>query len=100
MLLAEYRVSERMRLMAGFVRDYSPQPRFSMTPLLPDANRSDYSLGLTYDYKGYELTAAYMLVDFDERSTVVNGEGVQPEGFDATYKTYAHIPTFGISKSF
>jgi long-subunit fatty acid transport protein len=71
-----------------------------MSPLLPDADRNDYSLGITYRRSGYEFTVGYMLVDFNERSTVENGQGTNLDGFDGTYDSIAHIPTFGVSKSF
>lgn len=98
---AEYQYSPSLRLMAGFVYDMTPQPRFSMGPLLPDSDRRDYSLGFTYRTAGgLELTGAYMLVDFLERSSLINGIGQNPNGFDANYRSIAHIPTFGVSKSF
>lgn len=97
---AEYQYRENLSFLAGFVYDKSPQPRFSMTPLLPDADRRDYSVGVTWQRGSYALTAAYMLVDFIERSSVVDGVGVNPEGFDGTYNSVAHIPTFGFSKNF
>ncbi len=97
----EYQHSPKLSFMGGFVYDMTPQPRFSMGPLLPDADRRDYSLGFTYRTdNGYEFTGAYMLVDFLERSSLINGVGQNPEGFDANYRSIAHIPTFGVSKSF
>jgi long-chain fatty acid transport protein len=97
---AEYQYSPSLSFMVGYVRDHTPQPRFSMSPLLPDADRNDYSLGITYRRSGYEFTVGYMLVDFNERSTVENGQGTNLDGFDGTYDSIAHIPTFGVSKSF
>lgn len=98
---AEYQVDEKLSLLGGFVYDLTPQPRFSMGPLLPDSDRRDYSLGFTYRTDGgFEFTAAYMLVDFLERSSLRNGVGTNPDGFDANYRSIAHIPTIGVSKSF
>ena len=97
---AEYAWSDELRLMGGFVYDITPQSVSSMTPLLPDSNRRDYSLGLTYRGWGAEWTLAYMLVDFLERDTVENGIGQNPDGFDGSYRSIAHIPTLGVSKTF
>ena len=97
---AEYQLAEEWRLMAGFVYDNSPQPIESVSPLLPDANRKDYSFGFTWSPGLWDLSAAYMLVDFDERSTVENGVGQNLDGFDGTYASNAHIYSFGVSRDF
>jgi hypothetical protein len=41
----------------------------------------------------------YMLVDFGTRSTIVNGEGQQFDGFDGTYSAVANLffLSYGIS---
>lgn len=96
----EYVINEKLRGMAGFVFDNSPQPDGSVSPLLPDANRLDYSVGLTYMGNGWEATAAYMFVDFAERSTVEDGVGLNFEGFDGSYDTVVHIPSVGFTKYF
>ncbi len=97
---AEYRISPKLRGMVGFAYDNTPQPTGSVSPLLPDANRLDYSLGLTWEKENLEITAGYMFVDFDERSTVVDGVGQSFEGFDGTYTALVHIPTIGFSYYF
>ena len=97
---AEYQINETWNLMAGFVYDNSPQPVESVSPLLPDANRLDYSAGFTWTPGEWELSAAYMLVDFDERSTVENGVGQNLDGFDGAYDSIAHIFSFGVSRDF
>ncbi len=97
---AEYVFNENVRGMAGFVFDNSPQPDGSVSPLLPDANRLDYSFGLSYGGSSWEVTAAYMFVDFKERSTVEDGVGLNFEGFDGAYDTVVHIPTVGFTKYF
>ncbi|MBU1699411.1 MAG: outer membrane protein transport protein [Candidatus Eisenbacteria bacterium] len=97
---AEYIISESFRFMGGLAYDNNPQPIGSVSPLLADANRWDYSLGLTYTMHKMEITAGYMLVTFEERSTVVNGEGFNYDGFDGVYKNIAHIPTLGLTYHF
>jgi long-chain fatty acid transport protein len=97
---AEYQVAEEWRAMAGFVWDNSPQPIESVSPLLPDADRQDYSFGFTWGPGEWELSAAYMLVYSDERSTVENGVGQNLDGFDGAYRSIAHIYSFGVSRDF
>lgn len=90
---AEYTHSERWRFMAGYVRDQTPQPKGSMSPLLPDASRNDFSAGTTWTTGSGngEVTVGYMLVEFEERDTLEDGVGQNYEGFDAAYKGRAHI---------
>ncbi len=97
---AQLALEPNVRLMAGLVRDNNPQPAGSVSPVLPDADRWDYSLGLSYAHKNFEITAAYMLVDFGERSTVENGAGRNFDGFDGAYDSIAQIPSIGVTYYF
>ncbi|RKZ16511.1 hypothetical protein DRQ53_06185 [bacterium] len=97
---AEYKLNEKWRLMGGFVYDNSPQPVESVSPLLPDADRRDYSLGATWSSGLWEVSAGYMLVDFLERSTVEDGVGQNLDEFNGTYDTLAHILSLGVSRDF
>lgn len=97
---AEYFYDDTTSFLAGFVYDDVPQPVSSITPLLPDANRLDYSLGVTHVGFGGTWTLAYMLVNFQERDTIEGGVGVNPDGFDGAYRSIAHIPTIGYSRNF
>lgn len=96
----EYRATDDLRIMGGYVYDNTPQPTKSVGPILPDADRNDFSVGLTYAFRRWEFTLAYMYVDFKERSTVEGTIGRQKDGFEGTYETVAHIPTFGVSVAF
>lgn len=101
---AQYQVTPKLLAMAGYVRDESPQPVGSMSPLLPDANRNDYSFGLQMRAtERVTLTGTYMGVNFDERTNVE--DGVQ-QSFDnefnpaGSYDSYAHIFGVGIGYHF
>jgi long-chain fatty acid transport protein len=98
----EFAATENLDILAGYVRDNSPQPVGSVSPLLPDADRNDYSIGLNWTGSSgrYDLTVGYMLVDFEQRSTVENGVGQNYEGFDGTYESKAHILTLGYNRRF
>ena len=74
----------------------------AMSPLLPDASRNDYSLGATWNTSSGldEITLGYMLVEFEERDTLDNGVGQNYDGFDAAYKSRAHIFTLAYTRRF
>ncbi|MHB8080031.1 MAG: OmpP1/FadL family transporter [Candidatus Krumholzibacteriia bacterium] len=99
---ADVTMSERWGAMFGYCHDNSPQPYGSMSPLLPDANREDFSLGLQYHNAGWRLTGSYMAVMFHDRSNVVDGQDLRfsdtlPLG---TYDSIAHIFGLGLGRTF
>lgn len=79
------------QLRAGYIYDQTPQPIESVSPLLPDNDRNDYSLGLGYTMNNWQFDVGYMMVDFGERSTVEDGEGKNHNGFNGTYATIANL---------
>ncbi len=93
----QYTHTDRLRFMAGYVYDETPQPTRSMSPLLPDANRNDYSFGTTWSSGSgrYDLTAGYMLVEFETRSTNDNFDE-----FNGSYNSRAHIFTLAYTRRF
>ena len=95
-----YAVNPQLELRAGYIYDQTPQPVESMSPLLPDADRNDFAFGLGYRMGNVNLDLAYMLVKFAERSTVVNGEGKNWDGFDGTYTSIAHLFMFSVGVAF
>ena len=83
---------EKTALQLGYLVDPTPVPTESVSPLLPDADRVGYSVGFSYILSPrVRVDAAYLYLPFDERST----EGLDPEGFNGTYDTKAHL--FGMS---
>jgi long-chain fatty acid transport protein len=86
-----YDFAENWQLRAGYIYDQTPQPIESVSPLLPDNDRNDFSIGLGYTLNTWQFDAGYMLVDFSERSTVENGEGKNHDGFNGTYATTANL---------
>jgi len=95
-------VNEDLKAMFGYIIDNSPQPTESVSPLLPDADRTDLSAGLQWTRGKLKFTASYMAVLFDERSNVVDGEPVrfedtQPAG---SYDSIAHIFGLGFGYNF
>jgi long-chain fatty acid transport protein len=86
-----YDFAENWQLRAGYIYDQTPQPIESVSPLLPDNDRNDYSIGLGYTLNTWQFDAGYMLVDFGERSTVEDGVGKNHDGFNGTYATTANL---------
>ena len=63
----------KLNVMAGYVHDNTPQPLASVSPLLPDSDRNDYSLGVKYKHNQWDVTLSYMAVIPEERTTIENG---------------------------
>lgn len=98
----DYQASEKLNIMAGYVHDKSPQPLISVSPILPDSDRNDYSLGLMYKTGKWDFNVSYMLVVGDERTNIENGEPVRnttdyPFG---TYSSLANLFGFGVGYNF
>ncbi|MDZ7289414.1 MAG: outer membrane protein transport protein [candidate division KSB1 bacterium] len=94
-----YELTDKISLRAGYIFDQSPEPIQSVSPLLPDSDRHDFSIGLGYNFGKYQLDLGYMMVLAGERSTVENGVGKNHYGFDGTYNTRADLffGSFGIN---
>jgi len=99
---AEYQIDEKYSLMGGYVRDTTPQPLVAVSPLLPDSDRNDYSIGLMYHGDKYDFSVSYMAVVGEDRTNIENGEPVRntddyPFG---TYKAIANIFGAGFTYHF
>jgi len=99
---AEFDVNEKFSLMGGYVRDTTPQPLVSVSPLLPDSDRNDYSFGVMYRGEKFDVNISYMAVIGEDRTNIENGEPVRnttdyPFG---TYAANANIIGFGFSYHF
>ncbi len=96
---AHYNLMDALEVRVGYIYDKTPQPKASMSPLLPDNDRNDLSVGLGYTTGSMRFDVGYMRVDFGERSTLENGEGKNFEGFNGTYTSLAHLffVNYGIS---
>ncbi|RME00683.1 MAG: hypothetical protein D6814_03075 [Calditrichaeota bacterium] len=88
---ANYALNDKVSLRAGYIYDKTPQPIQSVSPLLPDNNRNDFSFGIGYILGKYQIDLGYMLVDIGERSTVENGVGKNAFGFDGAYQSRADL---------
>jgi long-chain fatty acid transport protein len=99
---AEYLLNEKVDLMVGYVHDKTPQPLAAVSPILPDSDRNDYSVGLRYRSGAWDFVGSYMVVVGTERTNIENGEAVRnsetyPVG---SYKSLANIFGFGVGYHF
>ncbi len=93
---AEYTVDEKLRLQFGYVYDTTPQPLKAVSPLLPDSNRNDYSLGFSYKTGSWDLNASYMVVVGSKRTNIVDGEPLR-NTTDYPFGTYSSLANlFGV----
>lgn len=93
---ANYQASPSFNLAAGFVYDQTPQPDEDVSPLLPDANRTGFSIG--FGYKMGESTvieASNLFLFFHDRTTNSN-----KDNYNGTYQTFADLFVLSFRTSF
>ncbi len=77
----EYRASDAWAFQLGATYDETPQPRVSMSPLLGDANRTDYTAGVSFKSGKLFIDLSYMYVDVKDRCT----RGIALVGYEGCY---------------
>ncbi len=83
----EYKVNDKLTLRAGYIMDVSPQPPSRTEPMLPDADRNDFSIGGGYQIsEKLHVDLAYMLVLFNTRDVTTS-----KIPFNGTYKSNASL---------
>lgn len=92
---AEYKASPTWAFQLGWLRDQTPVPVQTVTPMLPDSSRDGISIGFSYKLsEKMSVDVGFLHLMFDERST----KGVNPDGFDGTYKQTAEL--LGVSMGY
>jgi long-chain fatty acid transport protein len=71
---AELDLGKQWSGLLGYVRDNTPQPKASISPLLPDADRNDWSFGVQHDSGPWRFSASAMFVVNEERNNLENGD--------------------------
>jgi len=93
----EYDVNERLQARFGYIFDKTPAPTETVNPLLPDADRNDFSIGVGYKItESIHVDAAYMAVVFSERST----KGKNVDGYDGVYNSHVNLFSIGFGYTF
>jgi long-chain fatty acid transport protein len=60
--------SPRSQWRIGYIYDETPQPEKTVSPVLPDANRNDFTFGYGYTGDKFGVDLALMYVKFDDRT--------------------------------
>ena len=108
---AIYRLSPATQLLFGYSLDQKAQPDDYFSARIPDADRQLFSLGMTHDFGGWTLEAAYMHVATDSRTinstnsyiAKASGGDTDPNGTDAyngTYESSVNLFSIGLSMKF
>lgn len=88
--------SEKVELAGGIVYDQTPQPDSDTSPLLPDANRTGYSIGASFKIgKKSWIDFSNLFLFFHDR-TISQG---QKDNYYGTYKTYANLTVINFRTS-
>ncbi|HEX8170526.1 MAG TPA: outer membrane protein transport protein [Thermoanaerobaculia bacterium] len=58
---------------AGYYRDETPQPLSDVGPVLPDADRQAFTVGLGFGSPNFGVDIGYVYVRFDDRTTTAAG---------------------------
>lgn len=102
---AELWATEALALRGGFIYNTAAQREFSVSPLLPEAERNYYTAGIGYRFaSGLGIDAGYQLVDQADRRGRVRGRapGLGQAELEAlnvgVYSADAHV--FGVTLSY
>ena len=83
---------------AGYLYDHSPVSSAYVDPILPDANRNGFNVGLGYDITpSISVDVAYFFLKFDQRQAV---NTIPETDFDGTYNTYANLFALNVGYTF
>lgn len=63
-----FNTSPKMQWRLGYIYDETPQPARTVSPVLPDSNRNDFTAGWGYMGEKFNFDLALMYVKFDERT--------------------------------
>lgn len=96
---AQYAVSPRLDLRAGYSFDVSPVPDATVDPLLPDADRHSFAFGTGIHGSLATLDLAYMWVHFVDRS-VHNQDLSTLRGENGVFKSDAYLFAANLTMKF
>jgi long-chain fatty acid transport protein len=81
----------------GYYFDNTPQPTFDTGPILPDADRNVYSLGVGYGTEQFGLDVGALLIKFKDRTVP---PPLQTDQFFGTYSETALVLVGGLRVAF
>jgi long-chain fatty acid transport protein len=101
-----YDLSPKTKLLFGYASDETGQPDEYFSARVPDADRQLFGIGITHDYDGWTLEAAYNYTDLKNRtvnSATAYVPGNEPNGstaYNGTYSADVSLISIGFSKHF
>jgi long-chain fatty acid transport protein len=98
----EYTLNQNWTIRAGAIEDLTPQPVNVTEPMLPDADRTDLTVGASYKITDkFYVDASYMLVLFaDKTAPFSSGAAGTTPTAPGTYSTTANIISVNFGYSF
>jgi len=102
---AIYAINEQTNLLLGYSYDETGQTDEYFSARVPDNDRQLFSIGVTHDYGGWALEAAYMYVMVDDRTfnTTTPANPADPNGtllYNGTYESSVNLLSIGLSTKF
>jgi long-chain fatty acid transport protein len=91
----EYQYNPELALRAGFVYDESPQPLAGTGPVLPDSDRTGYSIGAGYDFGNFDVEFYNLFLTFKDREVRDSFSD-----YNGDYRTYTNLAGVGINYRF
>lgn len=82
---------------AGYYRDESPQPLADVGPILADADRDAYTIGIGYNTERWGVDLSDIYIDFDKRDT---RGSVNTDQFFGEYSEKANLIALSLRLSF
>jgi long-chain fatty acid transport protein len=100
----EYRMN-KLALRAGVIYDKTPQPDAVVEPMLPDANRIEFTVGLGYEIsKSIAAHVAYQMIAFSDRDGKISSKTasslIPPTVTSGTYVSSANLFAFNLEFGF
>ncbi len=96
---ANWEVREGLKLRAGYIYDLNPVPDDTFDPMLPDADRHIFTVGLDYKIRRFTLGVAYNYILLEGRSKN-NTIGILPATFQANGSYESDVHCLGLSMNF
>jgi long-chain fatty acid transport protein len=91
----EFKSSDKWAWQFGALYDETPVPTPTVSPMLPDSDRTGISVGFSYNLSDkMSVDVGFLHLMFDERST----EGMNSDDFNGTYKQTAEL--LGVSMGY
>ncbi len=89
----QYKLSDQLKLRAGYLYDKNPVPEHRFETRIPDSDRQGLTVGAGYTVGNITIDAAYMYLHFNDRTvddTYASGTSAVP-ALNGDYKSQAHL---------